>query len=210
MKSTLRHLLVGLSLIATTSSLALIQTTTTKHLQTVYNQAMSLDPANTLVIFDIDNTLLRTKTTLGSPQWFNWQSQEIASHAPDALTDSMASFFPINDFVLRLVHTKPCEPQTNTSAYLSTQQVISRLQDKGYTVIAESAREPAVRFTTEKQLANNQIFFQPAFTPLCNHIHRLLSTQVNRQCDEHRLLQWHSLHHGCAKSRTTQPVVDRP
>lgn len=118
-------------------------------------QSQSVIPKETLVVLDIDNTLLRMKTYIGSPSWFAWQQKEISTQQADAMATSIGQFYPINDFTLQLAHAKACETNPNTG----TAHTIKALQSQGYTVIAETARDPKVAAATKRELIRNGINF---------------------------------------------------
>ena len=115
------------------------------------------NPKTTLIILDIDNTLLterRRDNLIGGPAWFQWQQTAIQNHSSDALADNMADFFPFNSYVLRHMHTVQCEPD-QTAAFVDS------LETKGFTVIAATARDANVNFATRHELNKQNIVMSP-------------------------------------------------
>ena len=98
------------------------------------------DSSHTLFVFDIDNTLL-TETPkqyyIGSPMWFDWQSQQIQHGGPYKVVDSLQQLYPFNDYVLKNMKTVPCEPGNKGTSYF-----LKTLQQRGFSIIAATAREP--------------------------------------------------------------------
>lgn len=54
------------------------------------NQKFS--PEEVLIVFDIDNTVLRTSSVVPSDQWFEWQWDEISKQSEFSITDSHGEF----------------------------------------------------------------------------------------------------------------------
>ena len=76
----------------------------------VFNKASELrfkyGGKNVLVVFDIDNTLLKANQSLGSDQWFEWQAEAIKLSSIEAsfktfneLLKAQADFFSIRFYV---------------------------------------------------------------------------------------------------------------
>lgn len=128
-----------------------------KSLTDITQFTSQLKSADTLYVFDIDNTLL-TETPqelyIGSPEWFDWQKQEINDQKPDAITSNMNQFYPFNDFILKVIETVSCEKNV-TSAF------VKKLEEQGDTIIAATARDPSAYYNTMNQLANNHITLSP-------------------------------------------------
>jgi hypothetical protein len=126
-------------------------------------QSHHWNPGKTLVILDIDQTLLDTQTFIGSPAWFNWQKSLYDQQSADAIGYqpdhrlSFNDFLPINNFVLGLVSVHLCES--------SIPAVISHWQKKGYTVMAVTSRSPGSRFATLGGLLLHRIDFKSLLSP---------------------------------------------
>lgn len=114
----------------------------------------------TLVIFDIDNTVLKPATErgndewLGSDQWFYFLLKILQEHkrSPNALREAEQIWNRSQSYI----NTKPVEP--------STPALIAGLQKKGVKVIALTARSHAIAPITRQQLFTNGIDF--ALNPL--------------------------------------------
>lgn len=104
-----------------------------------------------LVVFDIDNTLLKARQPLGSDQWFEWQSDAIAKKTPEAafatfddLLDAQANFYAMSKMDL----TQPDLPQ-----------LVAALKQNGHTIFLLTSRSPSLRNVTERELLRNGLSF---------------------------------------------------
>jgi hypothetical protein len=121
----------------------------------VYNKATELKAKygarNVLIVFDIDNTLLKAKQSLGSDQWFEWQAEAIKQSSSDAsfrtfdeLLKAQADFFQLSSMAL----TEPVLPQAVTA-----------LKSSGHQIILLTSRAPDLRSVTERELERNRLLF---------------------------------------------------
>ncbi len=105
---------------------------------------------NTLVIFDLDNTLIHSSTDLGSDQWFYAMGKKLEDRGmslQEAVNHLLPSFFHIMD------HTWMVPTEKNTVS------VINKLLAKGVTVIGLTARSIEMHQRTIEQLERLGIFF---------------------------------------------------
>jgi hypothetical protein len=109
---------------------------------------------NTLVAFDIDNTLLATKHDLGSVQWFNWQRHLLKSepNSEYVVAESMDKLLNVQMTLYALSNMR--ETQEEVSDHISS------LQNKGLKTIALTARSPESRDATVRELQRNGISFR--------------------------------------------------
>lgn len=121
----------------------------------VYNKANELKAKygarNVLIVFDIDNTLLKAKQSLGSDQWFEWQAEAIKQASSDAsfrtfdeLLKAQADFFQLSSMAL----TEQVLPQAVTA-----------LKNAGHQIILLTSRAPDIRSVTERELERNKLWF---------------------------------------------------
>lgn len=103
-------------------------------------------PKRTLVVFDIDNTVLAQEDYLGSDQWFTWKSDQIRKTDPTLFTDLLNWQGVLFDRGLMRLTEK------------NTKRLIQVLQKK-YPVIALTSRSPGYREATERELIRNGINF---------------------------------------------------
>jgi len=99
-----------------------------------------------LILFDIDNTLLAMNGELGSDQWYSWQKEmkdENKNKIPLLLDAQRALFFMKS---MRLT-------QSNIP------EILKNLHEKGYQTAALTARGPAARLVTFRELKRNNIRF---------------------------------------------------
>lgn len=105
---------------------------------------------NTLVIFDIDNTLLHPATDLGSDQWFYHKVQELMLDGIDhqkALQEMLPIYFHINHHI----HLVPTEADAL--------EIVKQIQQKTDFVMCLTARSlPLIRVTQEQLRKNNFSF----------------------------------------------------
>ena len=105
---------------------------------------------DTLVVFDIDNTLLIPATDLGSDQWFSYlvQEQIDAGLEHDA---ALAKIVPVYEHVQCRKELIPTEP------YLS--YAVKQIQEQCSHVICLTARSNLLAERTLEQLAKNSLNF---------------------------------------------------
>lgn len=108
---------------------------------------------NTLIVFDIDNTLLTSNVDLGGDIWYQWQSQKLPvtptreQIVPCLYEDAIGLLYKLGTM-------KPTERQVPS--------LIIHWQQGGHDVIALTARAPNVRPATERALTRHGIDFTPS------------------------------------------------
>jgi hypothetical protein len=108
-----------------------------------------------LVVFDIDNTLLTVSHDLGSDAWFAQKSGQTSEAAREAM---------FRDSNLLLNAARMDKTQSDADA------LVAALQTAHIPVFAMSARDPALRGSTERELKRNGIDLSAApecGPPLC-------------------------------------------
>lgn len=102
-----------------------------------------------LVVFDIDNTLMKARQDLGSDQWFEWQAAAVANRTAEALFASFdellkaqADFYQLSKMDL----TQPDLPA-----------LINSMKKNGHSVFLLTSRGPDLRNVTERELSRNGI-----------------------------------------------------
>lgn len=118
---------------------------------------------STLIIFDLDNTLMEPVQTLGSDQWFNNQIKYYEGKGyskKEALDNALKEWTAIQN----ITKVKTVQPHTAS--------VVEQLQNEGYTVIGLTARGLGLSHRTVEQLntlaidlnrnspTHDEIFFQ--------------------------------------------------
>ena len=110
-----------------------------------------LDPQQaTLVIFDIDNTLLHPSTDLGSDQWFYYHVQKNMKNGmtkEEAIKEIAPLYFHIN-FIIDLIPTEPSLPDD-----------LMQIKKNCEHIICLTARRPPLVERTVQQLHNNHLYF---------------------------------------------------
>lgn len=109
-----------------------------------------LQKKDVLVVFDIDNTLLKSDQDLGGDLWYNWQRSN------NITDDAKLSTNCLFDIAVPLL--------TRRNSYSlvegdSTKAVFLDLSTK-YTAIALTSRSPELRIDTERALASNNLIFK--------------------------------------------------
>lgn len=105
---------------------------------------------STLVIFDIDNTLLEPKTDLGSDQWFCYHVQKNMQRgmsSADAIKQILPLYFHIN-FIIDLVTTES-----------TLVEDIAHIKENCEHMICLTARSFSLAERTLEQLQQNKLYF---------------------------------------------------
>lgn len=98
---------------------------------------------NTLVLFDIDNTVIELPQILGTPQWFSdfYKKQINVGITHDkAMEAAVKIYIQVNE----RSEAKPCDCRTP--------KIIQKLQNKGMIVLALTSRDNGLSHTTVRQL----------------------------------------------------------
>jgi hypothetical protein len=136
-----------------------------------------------LVVFDIDNTLLTVPHDLGSDAWYAQKSENDIpkSPAPEAAREAM-----FRDSNLLLNAARMDKTQDNADI------LIAALQAAHIPVFAMSARDPALRGSTERELKRNGIDLSPApqcGPPLCARRGNIRSDDIKAALNKLKLKQ---------------------
>lgn len=100
----------------------------------------------TLVVFDLDNTILATDTAFGSEHWFLWQSELITAGNPDVATN-------VNDLLAVQAWIYAVAPIHATEARISSD--LQSFASRGIKAMALTSRNLDVRDATLRELARN-------------------------------------------------------
>lgn len=104
---------------------------------------------DTLFVFDIDNTLLRTKQDLGGDAWFTWQESLLKSspgHA-DLVAPDLNGLLIVQGWMFALGTMISPEPETP--------QIFRQLQRSGHPVILLTSRGIDFENHTQRELSRN-------------------------------------------------------
>ena len=114
------------------------------------------NPQNVLVVFDIDNTLLKLPQDFGSEQWFMWQKELIEKKYPalPAVTDSVVSLLTIQSWIYNLSSMQLVVPDQA--------QWINALRNSGVSVITLTSRSLSVHDSTLREIKNNNLSLSTA------------------------------------------------
>lgn len=106
--------------------------------------------ADTLIVLDIDNTVLTSSVDLGGDIWYQWQRGKLAVKPTDEqkvdclFEDAIGLLYELNPQVL---------------VEVSVPETIQRWQSDGYTMMALTSRSPKYRAATERELLSKGIDF---------------------------------------------------
>jgi len=110
--------------------------------QTMREVAQEVGPG-TLVVFDIDNTLLESAQTLGSDQWFDAHIEELT----EKYSDKEKAFNETSNLWIRLQQVTNMQP-----VEAITPSLVRNLQNRGIVVMALTARPWEVASVTNEHL----------------------------------------------------------
>ncbi len=110
-----------------------------------------IDPHEVLVVFDIDNTLLKLERDLGSEQWFLWQKELLdqKNHQLPLVADSLEDLLTVQSWIY---HTYPMTLVTPAEGYW-----IHRLRQLGAATVALTSRSLNVHEATLREVYNNAL-----------------------------------------------------
>jgi hypothetical protein len=100
---------------------------------------------DTVVLFDLDNTVMEAQLELGSDQWFVQMCMQVVAKIPEkdkAITWAVALYHEVQ----KIVRTQAVEE--------ATVKIIRALQDIGIPIIAITARDECLHPATTRQLAD--------------------------------------------------------
>lgn len=117
---------------------------------------------DTLVIFDIDNTVIEPTGQVGSDQWYYYLAQKFQSLENLSLGDAHYKAERLWNTAQSYIKTQAVEEQTP--------QIIARLQERNIPVMALTARSREIAEITRQQLSESNINFQKS-SPKYNYAH---------------------------------------
>ncbi len=111
---------------------------------------LPVEKSDTLFVFDIDNTLLRTRQDLGGDAWFTWQETLLkqSPQSPDLVALDFNGLLVVQGWLFALSSMIP--PEAGTPA------LFRELQEAGHPVILLTSRGTEFENYTERELARNQ------------------------------------------------------
>lgn len=121
--------------------------------QTAADMAARLGgPGAVLLVFDVDNTLLKSSASLGSDQWYGWQDELLkraatGSPSPYLVACDGQGLLAVQGILFEIGSMVPADPRTP--------DVIRRLQGQGFKVMALTSRGTDLRDATLRELRRN-------------------------------------------------------
>ena len=123
-----------------------------KHIEVFqYIAEQNYKSSETLIVYDIDNTLLKTSNEFGSDQWFNWQSKQVEASSSNALAKSFNELIEVQNQVFTLGKTQLVENEIIG--------ILDYFKKNKISMIALTSRSPSMRDVTFRELARHQISF---------------------------------------------------
>lgn len=143
---------------------------------------LSFIDINTLVVFDIDNTLIYSKEYVGSDHWFSHNTDLIVKNDPNKLTNSIDELIDMWVSIIPRLKMIPC--QTDTV------EIVNSLIKKN-SIVFLTSRSIATYDTTIKQLQENGFLIEKSndvlvmdkgveSKPCGNNNHIILSSGKNK------------------------------
>gem|GEM_PF-301514 len=121
-----------------------------------------------LLVFDIDNTLLVSDRSLGTPSWFTWQDSliNVNSDSPFRAAEDFSGLLDLQGliyFLGRMHLTEELLPQ-----------LINQWHDDGHSTLVLTSREPTFNDATQRELSEAGFSFaagQPGVDPEFRGVH---------------------------------------
>lgn len=104
---------------------------------------------NVLVVFDNDETLVKTKNWIGSNKWFSWQASMLGSGSDKSVASSFGELLEVQGLILSMSKLETVE--------LTIRQTVDSIQSNGNKVIVLTSRGPGERFSTVREQLLNGI-----------------------------------------------------
>lgn len=109
-------------------------------------------PSQTLIVLDIDNTLLTMHQDLGSDAWFNWQADLVSkNNLADAVASDLGGLLKIQGIIFSIAPMRSVEPQNP--------KVVRNLQDLGYPTLVLTSRGLEFQDSTFRELSKSTYDF---------------------------------------------------
>ena len=112
----------------------------------------------TLVVFDVDNTLLTMNNDLGSDAWYVWQ-RGLDFKSPASVSTDFPGLLDVQRLLYQLSDMRKVEPTTQT--------FVQKLIERGHPVMALTARGPESLSSTMRELKDQNYEFPSA--PVCGY-----------------------------------------
>lgn len=93
---------------------------------------ISFNDFKKVLVLDIDNTILKTKTFLGSDQWYSWQSELIKTHNKLAIAENLSQLNQIINQMYSYLNYELCQSETP--------KILSEFKKNNFEIILLTAR----------------------------------------------------------------------
>ncbi len=122
-------------------------------LQDAVDKANTLEPKSTLVVFDIDDTLLTATEFFGSDKWYDWQRGRALDQQGNVVntadSEKVNCLFDVLGMVFEIAVNKPTQP--------NMADIVDSVNND---VVILTARSGAYRAATMRELGRNQLNFK--------------------------------------------------
>ena len=104
---------------------------------------------NVLIVLDIDNTVLKMKSNIGSDQWFNWQSKNcLGKKSPDfCAAKTFDGLLYAQGVLFEILPMMPTEE--------ITPKIVNKLQKNSHPLFLLTSRGTSYRAGTQRELKKN-------------------------------------------------------
>lgn len=113
------------------------------------DDVLKKDPANSIIFFDIDNTLFRTKTDIGSDEWVKWQEKLFDEHNGNHPHLVVKTKNEIYEHYRKWLLVSDCDTELLEDVIID---LINKYIVMGYKIVLITAREKCLHNLTIKQL----------------------------------------------------------
>lgn len=159
------------------------------NLDEISKQAGKFSPQKTLIVFDIDDTLLTMDQLLGSEQWYHWQRDLLDEHEKSGkasvhlVAQSHPELLQTQGVFFTLSSMEPTHEKNR--------DYIKSLQQKGYSVLLLTARSPDFSSITQRELKRNNLFFNKPLFPEEVNFNNFFLPKINGESAE-RVVYYHN------------------
>lgn len=125
---------------------------TIHNMNEIEDYVIKLDPSKTIIFYDIDNTLIRTKTDIGSVEWIKWQEKLFHEHGGNHKHSICKSLYELYEKYRKWLSVAKCETEL-LETYVP--DLINKYINLGIKISLITAREKKSAKITLDQLSRH-------------------------------------------------------
>lgn len=116
-----------------------------------------------LVVFDLDNTLLKHSQEIGSDQWFRWQEEAVLNKQQmvGKVAQNFSGLLDVQGLLFRISPMKPTQEDAP--------EIVQELKAKGFSLLALTSRGLEFRDATFKHMRNGYQFSKLGYSSQNSH-----------------------------------------